>query len=204
VSNPPDSDRTPPDEPSGRAGGIPLVRASIVLVAFVVTTVLMLGVIHPSAIRSASGSAPATPASTGQPTHQSTTTTTVPPSRVPVLVANASGVNGAAATVSNRLQVGGWNLLPPVNASTKVPTSHVYYVAGQQQAADAIAASLHLPASEVLPYTTAAPITTIGTAEVVVVVGPDLAAASASTTTTTAAARTTATTARATTSSTVN
>jgi LytR cell envelope-related transcriptional attenuator len=166
VSNPPDNDRTPPNGSSGRAGGIPLVRASIVLVAFVVTTVLMLGVIHPSAIK--------------------------------------SGVNGAAATVSNRLQVGGWMLLPPVNASAKVPTSHVYYVAGQQQAADAIAASLHLPASQVLPYTTAAPITTIGTAEVVVVVGPDLVTVSPSTTTTTAAPRTTATTARATTSSTVN
>ncbi len=120
-----------------------------------------------------------------------------------MLVANASGVSGAAATVSNRLQVQGWNLLAPVNASARVPTSHVYYVAGQQQVADAIATSLRLPAGDVAPYTTAAPITTIGTAEVVVVVGPDLATPSSSATTTTAPARTTSTTAR-TTSSTVN
>jgi len=109
---------------------------------------------------------------------------------VPVLVANASGVSGAAATVTNQLQVGGWALQPPVNASAQVPTSHVYYVAGQEQAAIQIAKSLHLPASAVVPYTTAAPITSIGTAEVVVVVGPDLARPTSATTTTAAAART--------------
>jgi hypothetical protein len=109
---------------------------------------------------------------------------------VPVLVANASGVSGAAATVTNQLQVGGWALQPPVNASAQVPASHVYYVAGQEQAATQIAKSLHLPASAVVPYTTAAPITSIGTAEVVVVVGPDLARPTSATTTTAAAART--------------
>ena len=181
-----------------------MVRASIVLIVFVATTVLVLGVIHPSTVRSASGSVvPAAPTTTSRPTHPATTTTTIPPSTVHVLVANASGVTGAAATVSNRLQVGGWNLLPPVNASAKVTTSSVYFVAGQQQAADAVAAALHLPASVVVPYTTAAPITTIGTAEVAVVVGPDLVAPSTSTTPTTAA-RTPTTVARTTTSSTVN
>ncbi len=170
------------------------MRAFIVIVAFGVSTVLLLGVIHPVAVKSASGSVVATPTTTTQPAHPATTTT-APPSRVPVLVANASGVPGAAATVTSRLQVGGWNMLPPVNASTKVPTSHVYYLAGQQQVADALASSLHLPTSVVVPYTTAAPITTIGSAEVVVVVGPDLATPSTPTTTT--AVRTT-------TSSTVN
>ena len=38
-----------------------------------------------------------------------------------------------------------------------------------------MAATLHLPPSAVLPYTTAAPVSTIGTAEVLVVVAPDLA-----------------------------
>ena len=198
MSNPPDHDRTPPNGANRHAGGIPIVRASIVIVAFVVATVLLLGVLHPPATTSASSSAPGTTTSTTQPAHPSTTTTTVALSRAPVLVANASAVSGAAAAVTSRLQVAGWNMLPPVNASTRVPTSHVYYLAGQQQVADAVATSLHLPTTVVVPYTTAAPITSIGTAEVVVVVGPDLATASTATTTTPTTA------ARSTTSSTVN
>ncbi len=49
-----------------------------------------------------------------------------------------------------------------------------------------MAATLHLPASAVLPYTTAAPVSTIGTAEVLVVVAPDLAQTASATTTTAA------------------
>ena len=194
MPDPPDRDRASSEGSGRRAGGVPALRALIVVVAFVVTVVLMLGVIHPQTTKSASGSAAVTPTTAGPATHQGTATTTAPASRVPVLVANASGVPGAAATVSSRLQqVGSWNLLPPVNASTTVPTSHVYYVAGQQPAAEAIASALHLPPSAVAPYTTAAPIITIGAAEVVVVVGPDLAGSSGSSTTTTGRAATSST-----------
>ncbi len=151
------------------------------LVAFVVVTVLLLGVIHPSATVDASSSVPTT---TTLPAHPAPTTTTIPPSRVPVQVANASGVTGAAEAVTTQLQPGGWDLLPPVNASAQVTTSNVYYVSGQQKAAQTIAASLHLPASSVAPYTTSAPVTSIGTAEVVVVVGPALADQATTATTT--------------------
>lgn len=142
------------------------------LAAFVVTTVLVLGVIHPSPTVDASGPVVTT---TTVPAHPATTTTTVPPSKVPVLVANASGVTNAAGAVTTELQTGGWDLLPPVDASSRVATSNVYYVAGQQPSALTIATSLHLPATSVVPYTTSAPVTSIGTAEVVVVVGPALA-----------------------------
>ena len=192
VTNPPEYDRTPSNGSPGRAGGFPTARAAAVLVVFIAATVLLLGVIHPTASTSptAAGS-PATTtttpsSSTTQPAHPTTTTTTIPHSRVPVLVANASGVTGAAAAVTAELQPGGWDLLTPVNASADITSSRVYYVAGQQQSAETIAASLHLAPSAVLPYTTAAPITTIGTAEVLVAVGPDLATGSATTTTTAA------------------
>ena len=202
MDNPSEFDEQPSAHSGGQGGAFPIGRAAIVLVMFVLATVLLLRVIHPSATTSATGSATtsATTSATGSAstapptTHPATPTTTTtsahPPSSVPVLVANASGVSGAAATVTNQLQVGGWALQPPVNASAQVPTSHVYYVAGQEQAAIQIAKSLHLPASAVVPYTTAAPITSIGTAEVVVVVGPDLARPTSATTTTAAAART--------------
>jgi hypothetical protein len=151
-----------------------------VLAAFVVATVLLLGVIHPTAESTVSSST-----ATTRPTHPPTTTTTLPPSRVPVLVANASDITGAAAAITTKLQVGGWDMLPPTNASARVTTSNVYYVAGQQQSAEAIAASLKLPAGAAVPYTTSAPVSSIETAEVLVVVGPDLAGAAGSSATST-------------------
>jgi hypothetical protein len=201
VDDPSEFDEQPSAHSGGQGGAFPIGRAVIVLAMFVLATVLLLRVTHlsattsattsatGSATTSATGSASTTPTTT-HPSSPTTTTTAHPPSSVPVLVANASRVSGAAATVTNQLQVGGWAMQPPVNASAQVPTSHVYYVAGQEQAATQIAKSLHLPASAVVPYTTAAPITSIGTAEVVVVVGPDLASPTSATTTTAATART--------------
>ncbi len=154
---------------------------------------LVLSDIHPTGAKAVSGSASTTTTPTTAPAHPTTTTTTIPPSKVPVLVANASGVSGAAAAVSTQLQPGGWDLLPPVNASAQVTVSHVYYLAGFEAPAAAIATSLHLPAGSVAPYTTAAPISSIGTAEVAVVVGPELAdSATTPTTTSTTVAATTA------------
>jgi hypothetical protein len=158
----------------------------IVLVVFVAATVLLLGVIHPSTTPTGSAAAPTSPTTTTTPAHPVPTTTTVPPSRVPVLVANASGVTGAAAAVANELQPGGWDLLPPTDATAQASASDVYYVAGYQPEAKTIATTLHLAPTAVLPYTTAAPISSIGTAQVLVVVGPDLAAKVAPTTATTA------------------
>jgi hypothetical protein len=182
VPQSPEQPARPPTASGGGGGGFPLVRAGIVVVAFVVVTVLLLGVIHPTSSGTAAGPVATT---TTTPAHPTTTTTTVPPSHVPVLVANASGITGAATAVTAQLQTAGWDLLPPVNASTQVTKSNVYYVAGQQKPAEAIATSLQLPASAVVPYTTSAPVSSIGTAEVLVVVGPDLADKSAATGTTT-------------------
>ncbi len=185
-----------------------MVKAGIVLAAFVVVTILLLGVIHPATATSVAGP-PATAAATSSgatattaatsrttaPPRSTGSTTTIAPSKVSVLVANASGVTGAAAAVTAELRPGGWTMEPPVNASAKVTTSSIYYLAGQQQPAVAIASALHLPSSSVGPYTTAAPISSIGTAGVLVVVGPDLATrATTSTTTTATTAASTATT----------
>jgi len=213
VSTPPESDGPPSDGSAGR--GVPAVKAGLVLAAFVVVTVLLLGVIHPAtAVSSARAPAIAAPPATGTtgttaPASPTTTaprstnpTTTVAPSKVAVLVANASGVTGAAAAVSSELQPGGWSMEPPVNASAKVTTSSVYYLAGQRQPALAIASALHLPSSVVGPYTTAAPISSIGTAGVLVVVGPDLATRAAASSTTTTTSATTTTTAHSSTSTT--
>jgi len=174
---------------------IPVDRAVILLGLFVLATVLLLGQVHRTSTTAAAPSATTTPTTAAAAggggatttTAPRTTTTTAPkvkPSNVPVLVANASGKPGAAGTVTNELQVAGFNVQAPINATANVSTSSVYYVAGQKAAATAVAATLHLPPSAVLPYTTAAPVSTIGTAEVLVVVAPDLATAAGATTTT--------------------
>ena len=175
---------------------MPIDRAAILLGLFILATVLLLGRIHtgptPSTTAAAGGTTASTTTTTvagGSTTTTAapTTTTTTPKakSNVPVLVVNASGQPGAAATVTNELQVAGWNVQAPMNATANVSTSAVYYVSGQKAAAQAVAATLHLPPSAVLPYTTAAPVSTIGTAEVLVVVAPDLAKSASATTTTT-------------------
>ncbi|MGD0880860.1 MAG: LytR C-terminal domain-containing protein [Acidimicrobiales bacterium] len=162
-------------------------RAVVLLGLFILATVLLLGQIHTS-----SSGPSTTTKTTTKPTHvvtkPTTTTTTAPPkppSNVPVVVANASGVTGAAAAFTSQLQGAGWDTQTPIDASTDVATSAVYYVAGEKTAATEVAAVIHLPASAVLPYTTAAPVSTIGTAEILVVIAADLASGLRSTTTTT-------------------
>ncbi len=147
----------------------PTARAVAVLVAFVVVLVLTLGLVHPS--KTSTSTSSSTASTTTATTVAPTTTTTVPPSKVPVLVANGSGVQGQAATVSRQLSAGGWDVIPPVNATATVATTGVYFVAGQSAAADAVAAALHLSPSVVAPFTTSVPVASAAGADVVVVIG---------------------------------
>lgn len=191
-------DHRMPEGSGGRGGGVPASRALVVLVLFVLITVLALSQIHtgPSRATSQPGSASTTTPTTspGRGHHTTTTTTTIPPSTVQVAVFNASEVNGVARSVSNELHPAGWNLLTPSNASETVTASRVYYLAGYRAPAVAIASSLQIPVTAVIPYSSAAPISSMGTAQVAVVVGPDLAArvSAAKTSTTTTAASSTA------------
>jgi hypothetical protein len=150
----------------------------------VALTVLVLSNVHTTATRSvtAAPSPTTTTVPHAKPSAPTTTTTTVPPAKVPVVVANASGITGAAAALSARIQASGWDMLPPANATSDVTTSRVYYQAGFQPEAASIASSLGLPASAVVPYTSAAPVSSIGTAEVIVVAGPDISGNSTTTT----------------------
>ncbi len=203
MSSPPEPpDRDQPD-PSAADHVFPAARAALVLVLFVIVAVYLLGVVHPSTVHvsSASSATPTTtPRTTPTPTthpvhsgHPATTTTTTPPGQVHVLVANASNVSGAAAAVTNELRPGGWNLLPPANATSTLSASQVYFVAGFQPSAAAVAVALQLPSGSVVPYTTAAPIGAMGSAQILVAVASDLAnrATSPSTTTTNPATTTT-------------
>ena len=172
-------------------------RAAMVLIVFIIATAVSLHYVHPATPSSSAATTATTRASTGTTTpagHPTTTTTTTPPSKVPVVVANGSNVSGAAGSISTQLQAAGWQILPAENATSNVSASVVYYVAGLQPSAAAIAKFLGVPASGVQPLTSAAPVGAVGTAQVVVVVGPDVASKIGQPTTTTTTRPTTTTT----------
>ena len=133
-----------------------------------------------------------------------TTLATVPPrspQEVKVLPTNGTAVKGVAGKARDTLQAGGYNVLAPTDA-TRAEASNVYFTSADfEREAQAVASALGLPASAVVAYPTTPPlpVTDPKGANVVVVVGPELAqqlAATASTTATTraATASTTATT----------
>jgi hypothetical protein len=106
-----------------------------------------------------------------------TTTTTVPHSAVSVVVANATTVNGVAAHYSTVIGAGGWNMKAPTDADTNEATSAVYYAPGQQEAAASIATAIGVKPAQVLPISSATPLSPTTGLDVIVIVGQDLATA---------------------------
>ena len=126
------------------------------------------------------------------------TTQTVPvrvPGEIKVLPANGTSTSGAGLTIFNRLKQAQYNVLAATNTSSPASTSNVYFNPGFDREARVIAQLLGLPDSAVQPMPTPPPVNNPG-ADVIVVVGPDLAKASGPTPTSppTTAHRTTATT----------
>ena len=99
-------------------------------------------------------------------------------STVSVVVANATSTNGLAGHYTTVLQGGGWNMQPAANATASEATSAVYYAAGHQAAAQEVAAAIGVKPQQVLPLTTATPVTGATGVDVVVVIGQDLASSS--------------------------
>lgn len=121
-----------------------------------------------------------------------TTDTVVPtnldPSAIPVIVANGSGVSGAAGAVSEQLIALGYNPGSPTDATSEVAFDTVYFNEGSQGAAEKVASDLGLGPEAVLAMPSPPPAdqAAIGLAQVLVVLGstPGGLAESASATTT--------------------
>jgi hypothetical protein len=128
-----------------------------------------------------------TPAPTTTPPPAPTTTTAAarPPAQVKALAANGTKTTGAANKVSDTLRKAGYNVLAPINTTASAPSSTVYYVPGFLSEAGAVAAALGLAPMTVMPLPTPSPVANMNGAEVVVVVGPDLAGQGAPATPTT-------------------
>lgn len=99
-----------------------------------------------------------------------------------VVVANASGVNGGAGSLSDSFGAAGFTTVAATNSNeSQLSTSKIYYVAGDDQAravADSIKAALGGGAIEVLELPDPAPLTdpaTLGGATVLVAMGNDVA-----------------------------
>jgi hypothetical protein len=194
-------DRPDPTDSGGGQGParIAVGRALAVIVVAVVLGVL---IVHswgsPGSAAIPPPTSGTTTSTTSATTLPPTTTTTTPRGDVKVLVANGSTTNGIATGYTTALQRAGWNMLVPTNA--KPPpraTSAVYYAANKRDQADVVAQALGLPLSDVFPISPATPVTSTTGADVVVVIGSDLAAktppSTVPPTTTTTAAHTTTT-----------
>jgi hypothetical protein len=154
----------------------------IVIVAVVIGVLLM-----PSATRaplaasaSTASTSPTVPAggkstTKGHGHTPASTSTTVAPASIHVLVANATDTNGVAGSTTAFLASKGFATLTAVNALVKVTSSEIFTVGGVTADTDAVANALGLPAASIEPAASAAPVSSTTGANVVVIVGPDLA-----------------------------
>jgi len=153
------------------------VRAAVVLIIFVVAAIALVG-IGTRAPVSGDAVTPTTTTTTTSPskTSPTTTTTTVPHSSVSVVVANATQTNNLAGHYTTVLAAQGWAMKAALDASTTEASSAVYYAAGQQASAEAVATTLGLKPAAVQPFSAAVPVAGASAVDVVVVIGADLVA----------------------------
>ncbi len=127
----------------------------------------------------------ATTTKTNTPQEQSAAVvpTTIPPATMParspsevkVLVSNGTGVNGVASKVAGRLQPIGYQLLKPNNTVNKEAVSSVAYIAGYEAEAQGVATSLGIATSSVRAIPNPSPVADLQGAQVLVIVGNELA-----------------------------
>ena len=186
----------------GRSAGMAAGRGAAVLVVAVVIGIVLLNKVDDPVRQVSAGG--------GGSTTEETTTTVVtpvpttlparPPAEVKVLSANGTKVNGAAGKTRDALKALGYNVLSPIETKRPVEASVVFFTPGFDREAQTVAQALKLQPTSVqpLPAADALPVSDLRGANVVAVVGPDLAKPTGASSTTTTARRTTTTVKRAT------
>lgn len=110
-------------------------------------------------------------------TSSSTTVPVRAPAEVKVLVANGSGINGAAGAETTNLEALGYVTATPTNAE-RVPNTVVYYTAGYEREAAQLADALGLAETAVASLPTPAPVDDLQLSNLLIIVGPDTASSS--------------------------
>lgn len=123
---------------------------------------------------------------------ETTTTTTVvsqvttstaalrQPKDVRVLTANGTSVKGAGGRIKDRVLAAGYNALAATDTKTAASASAVYFTAGFEREAAALAQTLGLQPAAVQAMPNPVPVADLKAANILVVVGPDLANAGTS------------------------
>jgi len=190
---------------TGMSGSLSVGRAAVVLALFVAAVAILVSVgtresvsgvpstaptttpttvaAGGSTTTTAAGATTTTHAATTTTAHHgrhgaTTTTTTVPASTVSVVVANGTSTNGLAGHYTSVIGAGGYSMKAAIDAATSVPTSAVYYAPGFQPEAAAIATTIGVKSTEVLPVSSATPVSGTSGYDVIVVIGQDLASTS--------------------------
>jgi hypothetical protein len=171
---PPGQSPVPSDHPHAGRGLV------LVIVAIVIGVLLLPSATRAPLAASANTSSTSTTLAggTGGGGHghtPTTTTTTVALASIHVLVANATETNGVAGAVTQFLASKGFATLTAVNALVKVTSSEIFTVGGATADTSVVASALNLPAASIEPAAQGAPVSSTTGANVVVIVGPDLA-----------------------------
>jgi LytR cell envelope-related transcriptional attenuator len=169
----------------GRSAGGAMLRGALLLAIAVILGVALLnrfdnGTDPFAQNLAASGRATTTTTTAAAPPETTTTAAAAAPrlrapADVKVLPANGTGVNRFGARVGDELKKSGFNVLSPVDSTTKgVTTSVVYSTAGYEADAADVATKLGLPPTAVQAAAPPVKSVELRGANVIVVAGSDL------------------------------
>lgn len=124
------------------------------------------------------------PGTTAKPLTTTSTTPQRAPQDIKVLVANGTSTAGLASRVSNIVHAKGYNTLASTNSTQRPAASIVYFQPSYGSDAAALAAKLSLPAAAVQAMPQPPPVSNLNSANILIVVGPDLVNAASTTSST--------------------
>ncbi|MGQ0521679.1 MAG: LytR C-terminal domain-containing protein [Actinomycetota bacterium] len=176
----------------GKSAGMAAGRGALLLTVAVVLGIVLLNAADDPPPDRVTASSPDDDSSQTSTTLAAPTTTVAtvplrPPPEVKVLAANGTTTKGVARKVTDQLKGAGYNVLSPTD-SQQAGTSAVYFTGDYEREAATVAEALGLPTTVVAALPNPPPLTDARGANVIVVVGPELAQRVSGTTATTAAA----------------
>jgi hypothetical protein len=153
------------------SGAVPVVVGSDTTVA----------TLMPTSVTNGSG---ATTGTTAKTTPTTSATQPRAPQDIKVLVANGTTTSGLAGRISNLVHAKGYVTLASTNSTQKPASTIVYFQPSYSADAAALAAKFNLPPTAVQAMPSPPPVPNLNGANILIVVGPDLANAASTTSST--------------------